>query len=113
MDAKGHFKEKKGITVSAARRVGAKYTATDLARFAESYHKAKSKEEKSVDVVAFLWWLDSYYSRGVVKNKDGKLEPHWSNIKEAADLWDGKKAPTYTAIELKEKFLAASGKGEE
>lgn len=65
-----------------------------------------TEKEAKIDIVSFLWWLDSYYSRGMIKNKDGKLELHWSNKEEAAELWDEKEAPIYTSIELKEKFLA-------
>ena len=61
MDAKEYFKEKKGITVSASRGVGTKYTAIDLTRFAEEFatHRTQQEAQERYDKAkSFAWKIN-------------------------------------------------------
>lgn len=40
------FEKEKGITVDMARKYGARYTAIDMCRFAQKYHKSKKRKKK-------------------------------------------------------------------
>lgn len=70
MSIEKFFEEQKGISVDAAFKMGAKYTAVDICRFARDYHESMINSQvatKEVDVVvevvektthqkALDWW---------------------------------------------------------
>lgn len=56
-------------------------------------------------IIAFLWWLDSYWERGFRRNEDDEMEPYWSSKKEGSELWDMNDAKLYSSSDLADMFL--------
>ena len=54
MDIEQFFEQEKGITIDAARNSNARYTAIDMARFAEKYMKSNKPSQPKLDALLEL-----------------------------------------------------------
>jgi len=118
MNIENYFEQEKGITVDAARNVGAKYTAIDLCRFAKKYHESEVKNISSNTVLCdyipqkgdLFEWCDELYWCIESGKYSGVVNPVGETYYQRGFIWNyGNEKPIFVRKATEQEFESLFG----